>query len=126
LDADYYATVERTPTPGVPTPAVTSVGAHDGGVSAHPVDAATRTAGRHAAERPGESRTSGDAAWLRLLERAFGGWAPTLRGSLALVALFLCAAVLLVLALGVAGAALSAGLAVLAYWLNAAGHLPRA
>ena len=62
----------------------------------------------------------------RLLERAVGGWAPTLRGSLLLVALFLCAATLMVVALGVGGLALAAGLATLFYWLNAAGRLPRA
>lgn len=67
-----------------------------------------------------------DSAWLRLLERAFGGWAPTLRGSLVLVTVFLCAAVLMVVALGVVGLGLAAGLATLAGWLNAAGRLPRA
>lgn len=69
---------------------------------------------------------SHDSAWLRFLERTVGGWAPTLRGSVALVTLFLCAAVLLVLALGIAGVVLSIGLATLACWANAAGRLPRA
>jgi hypothetical protein len=84
------------------------------------------SAGRHAAQRTRAVKVSRDAAWLRLLERVFGGWAPTLRGSLALVVLFLCAAALLVIALGVAGVMLSTGLAALACWLNAAGRLPRA
>ncbi|HEX3649826.1 MAG TPA: hypothetical protein VHV49_15480 [Pseudonocardiaceae bacterium] len=69
---------------------------------------------------------SHDSACLRFLERAVGGWAPTLRGSLMMVALFLGAAVLLVLALGIAGVVLVAGLATLACWANAAGRLPRA
>lgn len=104
LDADYYATTERVRTTGVPAPR-----------------AAQR--GELATEPEPDSR---DSAWLRFLERAVGGWAPTLRGSVALVTLFLCAAVLLVLALGITGVVLSAGLAALACWANAAGRLPRA
>jgi hypothetical protein len=69
---------------------------------------------------------SSDSAWLRVLERVIGGWAPTLRGSLALVIGFLAAAVLMIVALGVEGLALAGGLAVLAGWLNATGNLPRA
>ncbi|HKN96902.1 MAG TPA: hypothetical protein VJX10_07290 [Pseudonocardiaceae bacterium] len=84
------------------------------------------------APQPGErvdtqsAPESHDSAWLRFLERAVGGWAPTLRGSVALVALFLCASVLLVLALGVTGVVLATGLATVACWANAAGRLPRA
>ena len=61
-----------------------------------------------------------------MMERAVGGWAPTLRGSLALVALYLCASVLLVLALGVGGLVLAGGIGVLLASLNATGRLPRA
>lgn len=75
---------------------------------------------------PAEDEAQRDSAWLRLLERAVGGWAPTLRGSLVLVALFLCAVVLLVLALGWTGLLVSGALAAISYWLNAAGRLPRA
>src|ERR1700743_1846485 len=96
------------------------------GRSAGSVGRSAVAAGRHAASRPRVAKVCRDTAWLRGWERVFGGWAPTLRGSLAVVMLFLCAAVLLVLALGVAGVALFAGLAILAYWLNAAGRLPRA
>jgi hypothetical protein len=61
-----------------------------------------------------------------VVERAVGGWAPTLRGSLALVALYLCASVLMVIALGVGGLVLAAGIAVLLACVNSAGRLPRA
>jgi hypothetical protein len=106
LDADYYAAAQRMSTVGVPAP---------------------RTP--HHGERvvePEAAPESHDSAWLRFLERMVGGWAPTLRGSIALVTLFLCAAVLLVLALGIGGVVLSTGLAGLACWANAAGRLPRA
>jgi hypothetical protein len=66
-----------------------------------------------------------DRAWLRLVERAVGGWAPTLRGSLALVALYLVASVLMVIALGVGGLVLAGGIGALLAWLNATGRLPR-
>lgn len=72
------------------------------------------------------SSTHRDRAWLRMMERVVGGWAPTLHGSLVLATLFLCAAVLMVIALGVVGLGLATGLAVLAGWLNATGRLPRA
>jgi hypothetical protein len=108
LDADYYAAVAKASTVGVPEPrSVRAV--QQSSASPAPRAAATR-----------------DRAWLRLVERAVGGWAPTLRGSLVLVGLYLCAAILLVLALGVGGVALAGGLAVLLCWLNAAGRLPRA
>lgn len=105
LDADYYATADRVPTIGVPAPRAPQPG--------------ERVEPRPAPE-------SHDSAWLRFLERAVGGWAPTLRGSVALVALFLCASVLLVLALGITGVVLATGLATAACWANAAGWLPRA
>src|ERR1700753_315186 len=57
LDADYYAAHERTPTRSVPGP------------------------------RSESSSVRGDGVWLRFLERAVGGWAPTLRGSLLLMGL---------------------------------------
>src|ERR1700730_377193 len=62
LDADYYATVQRGPTRGGP--------------SGRP--------SRHVAASAG---VRSDGAWLRMVERAVGGWAPTLRQSVALVAL---------------------------------------
>jgi len=96
LDADYYAAHEQASTRSVPAPRVD-----------HP------TAPR-------------DTAWLRVVERAVGGWAPTLRGSLALVALYLCASVLMVIALGIAGLVLAAGIAVVLACVNSAGRLPRA
>jgi hypothetical protein len=108
LDADYYAALDRERTDGVPAQRV------------------ARPSGRPAtppAPRPGRS---GDSAWLRLLERAVGGWAPTLRGSLILVTVFLVAAVLMAVTMGVDGMALAGVLAVLAGWLNATGNLPRA
>lgn len=101
LDADYYAAAEKAHPARVPGPR-----AH------HPVE-----------DRP--ARLPKDRV-CRLLERAVGGWAPTLRGSLVLVALFLFATALMVVALGVGGLALAAGLAALFWWLNAAGRLPRA
>src|SRR5947209_1968890 len=70
LDADYYAALQCGPTRGG-SPA------------------------RHAL-----SSGSSDRAWLRVVERAIGGWAPTLRQSVALVALFLTAAVTVVFTLG--------------------------
>jgi hypothetical protein len=75
---------------------------------------------------PAQRKPVRDRAWLRLLERGVGGWAPTLRGSLALVALYLCASVLMVIALGAGGLLLACGIALLLTWLNAAGRLPRA
>jgi hypothetical protein len=96
LDADYYAAHERTPTRSVPEP------------------------------RTEQSPPLRDNAWLRLLERAVGGWAPTLRGSLLLMGLYVCASVLMVLAIGITGLALSAVGAVLLAWVNVAGRLPRA
>lgn len=106
LDADYYAaaaaTVGRTRT-----------GDASGPDSARPRD--------HAGPGPDGK----DSAWLRLLERAVGGWAPTLRGSLVSVTIFLAAAVLMVVALGFGGLALAGGLTGMAFWINAAGRLPR-
>ena len=112
LDADYYAAVDRAHTVSVPAP------------RASRLDLPTpRTSQEnHVAPR----RPVRDRGWLRLMERAVGGWAPTLRGSLALVALYLCASVLLVLALGVGGLVLAGGIGVLLASLNATGRLPRA
>jgi hypothetical protein len=67
-----------------------------------------------------------DRAWLRMLERAVGGWAPTLRGSVAVLAVFLCATILLVMALGPSALLMAGIVLVLGVWLNAAGKLPRA
>lgn len=75
---------------------------------------------------PAQRRPVRDHASLRLLERVVGGWAPTLRGSLVLVALYLVASVLMVIALGAGGLLLACGIALLLTWLNAAGRLPRA
>ena len=63
LDADYYATVQRGPTRGGPS----------------------GRSSRHVAASAG---VQSDGAWLRMVERAVGGWAPTLRQSVALVALW--------------------------------------
>lgn len=108
LDADYYDALDRLRTVGVPAPRAVQPSEP----SAAPVER--------------DHCPAGDSAWLRLLERAVGGWAPTLRGSLVLVTVFLAAAVLMVIGLGVEGLALAGGLAVLAGWLNATGNLPRA
>ncbi|HVV23329.1 MAG TPA: hypothetical protein VHF06_28100 [Pseudonocardiaceae bacterium] len=97
LDADYYAALDRMPTRSIPRPRT--------GTPATPPD---------------------DRAWLRALERAVGGWAPTLRGSLVVVAVFLTAAILLAVAMGVAGLLLSGGTAAVLIWMNATGRLPRA
>jgi hypothetical protein len=96
LDADYYAALDRMPTRSVPAP------------------------------RREITVEVPDRAWLRVLERVVGEWAPTLRASLALAALFLVATVLMVVALGLPGLLLSGGIAVIGGWLNAAGRLPRA
>lgn len=96
LDADYYAALDRAPTRSIPAPRREST-----------VDVPDRT-------------------WLRVLERVVGQWAPTLRGSLAVAAVFLAASVLMVLALGLPGLLLAGGIAVIGGWLNAAGRLPRA
>ncbi|HEX4700586.1 MAG TPA: hypothetical protein VH352_00520, partial [Pseudonocardiaceae bacterium] len=80
LDADYYATPRRKPTRSAP-PA-----------------------------RPPVVTPSSDRDFLRLLERAVGGWAPTLRQSVALLALFLAAAVAVVITLGIGGLLLVCGL----------------
>lgn len=61
-----------------------------------------------------------------MLERAVGGWAPTLRGSLVVASVFLCATILMVIALGLGGLLLASGIAIIGAWLNAAGRLPRA
>lgn len=98
LDADYYAALDNASTRSAPAPVV------------EPVDEAPQR----------------DSAWLRLLERAVGGWAPTLRGSIVLVVLFLCAVVLLVLALSWTGLLVSGALAAIGVWLNTTGRLPRA
>jgi hypothetical protein len=71
-------------------------------------------------------RPPSDKAWLRLLERAVGGWAPTLRASLLLVALYLSASILLVIAFGFTGLLLAAGLALVLAWVNTTERLPRA
>ncbi len=96
LDADYYAAHDRTPTRTIPRP---------------------RTA---AAPPPA------DRAWLRLLERAVGGWAPTLRASVVLLGIFLCATILLVMALGPGALILSAAALTVGVRLDGSGRLPRA
>ena len=96
LDADYYAAQLRTPTMGMP-----AAWAHK------PVPTT-------------------DRAWLRVVERAVGGWAPTLRQSVALVTLFLVAAVTVVVTLGVVGVVLVTCLAIVLLWRHAAARLPRA
>jgi hypothetical protein len=105
LDADYYAALDSAPTRSAPSRAA---------VAPEPVD------------QPLDEARQRDSAWLRLLERAVGGWAPTLRGSIVLVVLFLCAVVLLVLALGWTGLLVSGALAAIGAWLNTTGRLPRA
>src|SRR5262249_54265014 len=97
LDADYYAALDEMPTRSIPAP---------------------RT------ETP--LPPTEDGAWMRLLERAVGGWAPTLRGSVVVAAVFLCATILLGFALGVGGLLLAGGTALVLCWLNANGRLPRA
>lgn len=92
LDADYYAAHERVPTPRV---------------------------------SPGSSARSDapqDPAWLRLLERAVGGWAPTLRASLVLVTLFVTAATIVVCTLGFDGLLLVSALALVLTRLDAVGR----
>ena len=96
LDADYYAARTRRPTRGRPA--------------------------RHAAA---PVSVPSDRAWLRVVERAVGGWAPTLRQSVALVALFLTAAVAVVFTLGLVGVLLVTGLCIMLTWLHRAGRAPR-
>jgi hypothetical protein len=60
-----------------------------------------------------------------MVERAVGGWAPTLRQSVALVALFLAAAVTVVITLGLVGVLLITGLGIVLTWLQRAGRTPR-
>jgi len=100
LDADYYATIQGGPTRG--------------GLLTRP--------SRHAPASPG---ARSDRAWLRMVERAVGGWAPTLRQSVALVALFLVAAVTVVITLGLVGVLLITGLGIVLTWLQRAGRAPR-
>jgi hypothetical protein len=69
---------------------------------------------------------SGDRDFLRLLERAVGGWAPTLRQSVALLALFLAAAVAVVITLGLGGLLLVSGLGLALKWLDGSERVPRA
>jgi hypothetical protein len=57
-----------------------------------------------------------------MVERAVGGWAPTLRQSVALVALFLVAAVTVVVTLGLVGVLLVTGLGIVLTWLQRAGR----
>jgi hypothetical protein len=96
LDADYYAALQRGPTRGGP----------------------------QARHTPSPGRPS-DRAWLRVVERAVGGWAPTLRQSVALVALFLTAAVTVVITLGLVGVLLVTGLSIVLTWLQRTGRTPR-
>ena len=86
LDADYYAAQPRTPTWSAPAPRAPMI------------------------------RPATDRAWLRLLERAIGGLAPTLRQSVALVALFLAAAIAVVITLGIVGAVLVSCLGIALAW----------
>jgi hypothetical protein len=56
------------------------------------------------------------------LERAVGGWAPTLRASLLLVTLFVTAATIVVFTLGFDGLLLVSALAVVLTRLDAVGR----
>lgn len=115
LDADYYAAVDRAHTVSVPAPR-----------APHSTVPAPRTSRENSRENlPAQRKPVRDHAFLRLLERVVGGWAPTLHGSLVLVALYLVASVLMVIALGAGGLLLACGIALLLTWLNAAGRLPR-
>src|SRR6266702_699599 len=96
LDADYYAALQRRPTRG-------------GSPARHALSSGSRS----------------DRAWLRVVERAVGGWSPTLRQSVALVALFLAAAVTVMITLGLVGALLVTGLSILLTWLQRTGRTPR-
>ncbi|HEX4725220.1 MAG TPA: hypothetical protein VH333_22105 [Pseudonocardiaceae bacterium] len=71
------------------------------------------------------TRPATDRAWLRLLERTIGGLAPTLRQSVALVALFLAAAIAVVITLGVVGAALVSCLGIALAWRQIAARVRR-
>lgn len=97
LDADYFTARQRGPTRG--------------GLSVRPT--------RHT------STARSDRAWLRLVERVVGGWAPTLRQSVTLVALFLTAAVTVVITLGLVGVLLVTGLCIVLTWLQRTGRAPR-
>lgn len=99
MDADYYATRPRTPTAGASAPRLP-----------------------RAEER---LRAAADRKWLRVLERAVGGWAPTLRQSVALVALFLAAAMAVIITLGGIGVILVSCLAVALTWRWATARIPR-
>jgi hypothetical protein len=92
LDADYYASHEQVPTP------------------------------RAADDVTPRRRAPRDGVLLRWLERAVGGWAPTLRASLVLVTLFVIAAVVVVCTLGFDGLLLVSALGVLLTRLDAAGR----
>lgn len=120
LDAEYYASRGSEPTQR--GPAGRSARGSAGGSAARSVPKSAPKSAPGPADEPRQR----DSAWLRFLERVVGGWAPTLRGSLVLVALFLCAVVLLVVALGLTGLLISGALAAIGYWLNATGRLPRA
>jgi hypothetical protein len=100
LDADYYAAQLPTPTMGMP--------------AAWPPKALHKPV------------SAPDRAWLRVVERAVGGWAPTLRQSVALVTLFLVAAVAVVVTLGLVGVVLVTCLAIVLLWRHAAARIPRA
>jgi hypothetical protein len=95
LDADYYAAQTRTPTMGMPA------------IRTHKLVLTT------------------DRAWLRVVERAVGGWAPTLRQSVALVTLFLVAAVTVVVTLDLVGVVLVTCLGIVLLWRHAAARIPR-
>lgn len=96
LDADYYAMLDSVRTRSIPRPRVET--------------------------RPSRP----DQHWLRVLERAVGGWAPTLRGSVAVLAVFAFATILLVIALGPVVLAAAGGLLLVGMYLNASERLPRA
>lgn len=68
---------------------------------------------------------SADAAWLRVVERMFGGWAPTLRQSVALVTLFLAAAATVVFTLGLIGVVLVSCLGIVLTHRRITARLPR-
>jgi hypothetical protein len=96
LDADYYAAHDSVPTRSIPRPRAETT-----------------------PPRP-------DQPWLRMLERAVGGWAPTLRGSLAVLGVFVCATILMVMALGPGAFGIAGAILVVGICLNASGKLPRA
>jgi len=100
LDADYYAMRHGMPTRSVPAP-------------------------RAPMAEPAPVRAAVDRAWLRVVERIFGGWAPTLRQSVALVTLFLAAAATVVFTLGLIGVVLVSCLGIVLTYRRITARVPR-